>query len=280
MSAMTESSGFFANAMDTLQSFLAPSGGEVRKRPVRLHSDYYRKVADRILGATDATNLADLLDEASGDEQVFEELKAVPAPVQEPHPASIEQATSALNVSRLDAASLSAVLGVTSTARCEAGYEAFKSLIRRALRLTQNVKPFVDRFASPAIEPLPTPATEAGPRRRLSDLLYDERVPLTLRQMLASFVRMWIAAMAIGRAEERGEKVAPWLALALAEAFAQPSEALGETIERDLPTLLAAFVADANDRARLNSAATHWADEAAKSGEAVFFPLGGHAEDR
>ena len=255
-----------------LFALLAPQ----RKLPQRLRSVYGRTVTDRVLAARDLQDLNDHLDALSGDSEFWLQEKA-PDP---PAPPTVEQALKDLEASSLDMHSLAAVLGTAGADRCQEGHTAWKSIGRRAIEWTQGLQRFVENLRKLY------PSAPAAPRppavfKTIGEVLFGSELPLAVREELAALLQTFAAAAVIGRAEERGERLEPWLARGLADAFARtPERILANMRFERLPALLSAVLSSAVEKAALEEVVGAWRRDAEGNGQGVYFPLDthGHAQ--
>jgi hypothetical protein len=222
--------------------------------------EYTRTAADQVLGAEDHEHLLALLDDLSGDEAFWDDVSSAAE-----HAVERRGAAGAASRSEHDARIFRATLGATAAARCQAGDEALEAFYAE----------FTKILASIGAELVNATKVERRSIASMLHLLYDHDVPLFLRKMIARFLLALTSAMVISRAEERGERLAPWLALALAEMFAKPfEEALAAITSPQASTRLASSLGDdAQAQAKLSAALERWSEEAAASGKGAYFPV-------
>lgn len=240
-------------AIEKLLARLSSGGGTVR--PTRLKSAYGRAATDDVLAAANVDDLRERIDGLVVDEE-FWSVECSTATVPPADTSSFENA-------RIDIASLTAVLGSTAAERCRAGHEAYITVARAVRTFATNL------HKSSAKVELPAGGSKSYPH--VADFIYDVSVPALLRDAVLAFVGGAMAAIVIARAEERGEKLPPWLALELADAFAQPPlHGLATIASEDSLGLLVDSVADAK---ALGSAIERWRDRAILSARPIYFPF-------
>jgi hypothetical protein len=259
---------FDGRAIERTLALFAPV--HTASRPVRLRNEVQRGAADDILAAADRTDLENRLDAWCADDALW--ASTTSAAAQTTQPVDFDAA-------KLDMTSLSRVLGAAAAQRCAQGHSALLLLARFILSAKDGIAAAFEKAG------VRTPQPSPSPRRRdvkLSDVFYEPAIPLVARQAIAKFCRSMLAAMAIGRAEERGDKLDPWLALALGDAFAGTFEEwLALVRSGELPALFVSFVqglgSSASEGNRLREALERWRSEAVAKGESVYFPLSADA---
>src|SRR3954471_1354540 len=109
-------------AYESLVRLLCPDPAQ--ERPVRLLSEYARRVTEEVLKeTTDRDDLFQRIHALVGDLELFQSLQTLFRPSQA-KPSEI------LASAKLDLTSLTAVLGQTAAQRCERGFTALKILAR------------------------------------------------------------------------------------------------------------------------------------------------------
>ena len=251
-----------ATALDSLLQLLAPKA--LGNPPVRIQSAYAKEVADQVLAATDLEDLGERLDCLAGDEALWEQITRAEKAE------SWENIRTEIEGSKLDTESLNATLGPTATRRCEQGQEAIKTIVRRGEGLVAELKAIGSPSSGSSDDASIIPRHD-----RVIDYLYDLRVPASLRHGLMLLLRTAVATIVIGRAEEHGKKLEPWLALGLANSWAEAPERLagflGDTDR--LVVWLVSMVPEMVTSQGLRAAFEAWELEALSTGQGIFFPL-------
>jgi len=252
--------GLIASTLRSLVGLLAQSSAS--RRPTRLRSEYARAAADTVLAAESLEDLSDRLDALVADEEFWkQELPEAPSRVRPA--ADLDE-----NLPPLDMESLCAILGATSARKCEEGWEALALSLKRIKKLLTAVQ-----------RSLPTPDEHpaASERETLFDAVYDTPMPAALRRSLAAVLRMLVCTCVIGRAEENGRKLPPWLALGLATCWAEAPVRLAMMLG-DTDALIAwctkAFV-EASELQRVQQALLEWKQQACAEDSPIYFPLAG-----
>jgi len=191
-------------------------------------TDEQRRHADAILGAYDRQDAAEAIDEWITE--VAETLQFAPSDGGPSWGRSTENAAADLETAadeplKLD--SLRRVLGDGPVRVCEEGQEALVSLLRLLAALVRNRKALK---SSHEADGSPT-TTERNPSTA-RDLLYSDAMPLPIRRGFAGIARSFAASFAIARAEERVERLEPWLAMYLAETFRDGFRQVASAIDR------------------------------------------------
>lgn len=259
------------SAMRSLLSLLrAP--GQTSALPKRLESEYLRQAADMVLDAQSLEDLDERLDELIGDERVWEEMGANAAPSA---PKSTEEMATDVRAWKLDMESLTRVLGTTPARRCEKGLAAAKTAALNLLQVTEKLS-----ASLPAALDADAQDEDSGNRTAL-DLVYDLSVPSSLRELALGGLRVAATTLVIARAEERGERLEPFLALGLANAWAEGPEALAATTSSGDAMLawVGRLFAEAPVATAVEPVLDRWAADAEAAGASVFFPLRPDASD-
>lgn len=268
--ALQNAQGSLSQLLSALASVFAPasrSTGEATSRPVRLHSEKQRMAADEVLASSDLDAVLARIDALSGDEHFWDAAKLTAQETSDP-----DQVLARFEASKLDLESLTSILGTTATGICVRGFESMKYLARPVLLVAKNLRvapPGVPAEA-PSMAPRESPPS-AGP----VELLYNKRLPLAFRRGLALALCSVASAIVIARAEECGKRLEPWLALALAEAFADPPSRLAGRLQEPsgFAGLVDTILESAAANERLRAAFEEWRRQAEQSGDKVFFPL-------
>lgn len=250
--------GDLAAALRALLSLLAPPAQNA-SLPVRLTSDYARRAADEVLAAEDLEDLGERLDAMAGDEELWEQV----ARQSTPSPPSALSAT--FEGQQLDVVSLTRVLGPTATKRCLRAHTAMKAGIARLVALQAGFERagLLPEGWQPPDSPAPL------------EMVYDVSTPAALRRFLLGLLRWAAATFSIARAEEHGDRLSPWLALGLANAWSEGPERFEATVASS-DALIAWFVAifaEAKTAEELGAAFAQWRDAAHASTENVYFPF-------
>lgn len=249
----------FGTAFQSLLGLVNRGDSGDRTRPTRLKSESVRAAADEVFAAETRDQLRDLLDDLSGDERFLARLAERGSPSRGP---IVRQ----LSDVELDVESLEQVLGQTATARCVEGLATGKEAVAALFSL----------FSALEAAGLTGPGASADADRNgpggLYALAYDLSVPATLRRALAGLLRFAAASAVIARAEERGEKLEPWFALALADTWASGPESLADAMSSRGP-ILGAFVADIELTNKLDALLEQWQTRANEDSVAVFSPF-------
>ena len=231
----TPAASLLEGATALLERFIA-SVSASSEAPTRLKSAYGRTATDEVLQARDLADLSDRLDALSGDAEFWASEAPAPPPG--------TTVPGAIRSTTLDKPSLLRTLGHTAFQRCQEGQDAWIGI---AHILTQWAEP-IRKFRETQLPASP----KAAPKKDVVELLYDDKTPLVVRRELARVMFGFAAAMTIARAEERGQKLPPWLALALGEEFAKLPERLLSNMRSDhIPTLVAGLMSAVEDDARL-----------------------------
>ena len=262
--------------MDSVTQLLRMLYAAGRPSPVRLHTAYAREVTDLALAARSVEDLIEHIDVLASDARFFaEELAAAP-----PVPAmSVAEAME----SSLDVVSLDRVLGLAATQRCVAGWDALKTVADVVSRLAKVSKPVAP---PPPVDPeVATLQARITDVVSMIDLAYDPTIPEVLRQFIVGFLRWIVTSRVIARAEERGARLAPWLAWELANQYAASLIQFGalarsiwegntEPLTIAWNTLRADHQRSVDERAVLDSAAERWIAAARVAGDDTFSPFG------
>jgi hypothetical protein len=249
-----------AAIVESLSQFF---GATAEAPAVQRHlSEYMRAAADRVLAAEDREHLLALVDDLSADGVFWSDLSQAAE-------RSAEQSSVAPDITKvkLDMRSLVAVLGNTAAMKCEKGHHAIIALAEEWPKFKATMGVNIDEESN-------SPAAKSS-FVSMSDLVYDREIPLLIRQFIAKIMLSIASVIVIANAEERANKLDPWLGLALAEVFATPFEdALAAvTNQSALQSLHAYVVRDVKDQAKFEAVSARWRDEAAVSGENVYFPF-------
>lgn len=186
----------------------------------------------------------------------------------------VEDLQEKLKASRLNTSSLEATLGPTATHRCEQGWEAFKAVIRHA-------EGFIERLQSAdTTAPVLEWETAPPPRQRLTDQLYDADLPEGLRDGICLWLKFAVGMFVIARAEELRERIDPWLALGLANNWAEAPERTARLLSDSdaLMISLLGLASEATEAKRLTEAFAAWEQTALRSGQPIYFPFGPDGE--
>lgn len=259
-----------AAVLGSLLSFMSRPSGRNAGRVQRLSSAYARHAADEALGAADLQELLDYIDVLTGDEQIWlEEVGLDPRPPSLEKPPSLAGAADDIT---LDLDVLRRILGVGPVRRLEEGLAALKWDLH-------IVAAFLDSLPQPTFDE----ATAEDFRRFHADnptpygYLYDLKIPAVVRTVVTGLLRFFVVSMLIGRAEELGAPVAPWISLALADEWSSGPLQLREALHdaRALPLGLARLNEDAGSARELEALFRQWAAQASERSEkGWFFPFG------
>jgi len=121
---------------------------------------------------------------------------------------------------------------------------------------------------------------EGAPQRPISELLYDDTMPLASRQLLLELLRSEVLSLAIVSAIEEGERLEPWLSLALVQGVIQGVRAQLRLMA-SLPGVSvppALIPEDLRGAGQLTSdvteaAVTAWVEAAHRTGQDPYFPF-------
>jgi hypothetical protein len=240
-----------------------------------------------VLEASDLEDLKNRIDVLTVDERLWGEYKHIKA-----NKRATEEAPTSARGSKLDMSSLNTVLGQAAAERCQRGYEAQREVSRLVSQIVPKFKEIIADLRAQTTTETSKPEEEEEVSTRaeeeggdFSDLLYDSRIPLPARRELAGLYRTIAAACVIGRAEELGKRLEPWLAMGLADLFADSPlrlKGLWDSLPQTGPEfiakgaqLLAKLGEDEAERREMSAVADEWRRQAATSGEGIYFPLGG-----
>lgn len=238
--------------------------------PIRLKSDYARSKADEVLGAEDRQDLGELLELMAVDDHLWT-AEASPMPR-----AQMRDALLGLSGTPLEVGPLERVLGASGLARAQRSHAALQEFARRFVQWLD----FLEKL--PGWGRLANPAERKGPQplQGWRDTLYAPEIPLAWRQELLRALKSMAAACVIARAEEKAERLAPWLALALAEEYGQFFELVLPRMHlRALPSLVGQLFGNIVNEVRVRRAFDRWHREALAAGKAVSFPLDQPSDD-
>ena len=242
-------------------------GSHDAARPVRLTSAYARRACDGVLAAADKKDLGEALDDLVSDDRFWCELD----PPGERQP--LREINARFQLAELDTPSLTRALGVTAAERCLTGHTALKVIIARFLSLVESLRTVVDLEAASTARGA-RPGSTGG--ARMTSILYDLGAPRVVRRVTARFLTAMAAATVIARAEEREGRVDPWLAVALADAFAAPLERIRAHTEAErIPEGFDRLMRETDAARTFNVMLEQWCRDAEASGEAIYFPEGG-----
>jgi hypothetical protein len=225
------------------------------KSVVRLRSEYGRSATDEVLAATSLEDLSERLDALAVDSDLFD---------QEINPdVKVDWKAFRTAVSQpLDTPSLTRALGITAAQRCERGWKAFQS----AMPILERLK---DRFDK--LFPDRPTARQAARPSQLVDYAYDLSLAPAFRQVIGMTLRALAATYVIARAEERDQRLEPWLALGLADFWAEGPERLASALF-DTDRVIA-IISHFNKAERLDRVVEEWKLAAAASGEGIYCPF-------
>lgn len=249
--------GTFTQILQALFGLVTPAD----KTVVRLRSEYGRRATDEVLAATDLENLSDRLDALSVDPEFFDQeansevqidWKAFRDAVAHP----------------LDMPSLTRTLGITAAQRCERGWKAFQSAMPQLDRLKEH---FDEQFPS---RPSTGPRVAARPSQMIDDA-YDLRLAPALRHVIGLSLRNLAAACSIARAEEREQRLEPWLALGLADFWAEGPERLAAALfdREKVIAWFMAIIAHFDKAQHLDKVTGEWKQATVASGEGIYCPF-------
>jgi hypothetical protein len=266
-----------ASLVESILEFFKPKA--LRLVPDRGLSANMRSATDEVLAAVHREDLVERLDELAVS-AVLLEIEATPR--SNFSGGSIEEGLSRLlkrvEDSNLDLVSLTATLGATPTRQCERGFEAFRALLRMVVAfivafsgaLAHDPKTDDDKAAT---------KKDGGPRLEPVAWLYDARIPVSLRAGIGRFLRSLASTYAIARAEEQGAKLEPWLALALADSFAEgfvQAQFAAERAALDPASLVMLGETSRRKREQLELLLDQWRLKAAGAGGPYYMSKLGH----
>lgn len=202
-----------ASLFGAFDAFSTVLGATAKRPPDRGLSTELRSAADMVLQATDRDDLLEAIDELLVKDDLFGG-----PPSNEPE--WTDRKTVAARLERwssqpLEVESLRNVLGRTATAKCEEGQEALVVLLRFGSAMLKA------DFKAMGIEAPKFQRTRRSEKTSRSGVFYDLETPAPIRRATISLLRSFVTALVIARAEERGERLQPWLAMCLAESFAE-----------------------------------------------------------
>ena len=241
------------------------SGSSTTSTPVRLKSEYVRTLADRVLAANDLEDFNTLIDEMFIDENFWISFPGS-APV-EKESQRAKDFGQQIEEMEFDDTSLVRVLGIGPTTQCRRAFMHGKQIARDALVVAESLR----GFGIEALSRQSIPAKESRPEG-VVDLLYSPKVPISVLRLFRRALRILMAMVVIGRAEEHGKLLEPWLAQALAETFSR--DLLGFSWPVFLDWVGGIASSDEAKRFRGSRAAyAQWIDEAKQAGKGVYAPI-------
>ncbi len=232
--------------LSLLLGFFEPRSDDLNARATAVASQphHFDAFADKVLGASSVDDLSERLESVACDPSFW----AIPLPDQ----ATIKRARSRRHW-LLDRISppLRRTLGEEPMKIFCGGWEHVASFARAMV-------PVIQRASSGAM---------AHPTHTPVDMFYDTDVPIEMRRAMLALSKAIVAAIGVFRAVRLGNRLEPWLALALARRLA---DGVDEFLSKLLvvmqgPTKLAP------DPDEIGA----WHREAIASGKDVYFPLGG-----
>jgi hypothetical protein len=257
--------------LQALMSYLGPVAGQ------RIRTERGREGTDYVLSALDQADVAARLDALSGDVDFWaSEATWKPVPWRK---AEAELAEHKVNEQALDL-----VLGPPAAKRFLDGITALKRVFGDANRALEAIPRHINELARilagqvgrPFKPPTPPPPKSFG---ELAEFLYDTSSPRMAREVVAAALR-WVAViLVVGRAEDLGRRLEPWLALELGECaarFPEKTEAWIGTlnlVSASFPVLLVGKEA----ALRVEAALEAWSQQAGAEG--IYFPDGGPADE-
>jgi hypothetical protein len=258
------------NATTLIEGLFAMLRPRMATPPIRLRSAYGRTATDRVLEARDAQDLVDRLDALVGDGEFWEREKA-PVPATTP---SLEQAFATLEAASLDTQSLVATLGKGAADRCEEGHQAWKQIGRIFINWVRSLKDFAEKVKALAPGARPGVVAPAKSYSNASEMLYDNDVPIVVREELTKLFLGLAAAAVIARAEEWGKKLDPWIAHALADTFASvPERILANVGVERLPAMFLAILAGTFESRVVQDVFERWYRDSVAASTGIYFPL-------
>lgn len=220
-------SGAFAGA--NFLGAIAEIAGRLGQDQARVRgfgSPEIEALGDAVLSATSRTDLAEAIDEQSAHiDEAFASVRLNRG----------AREVSKLALTDLDASSLERVLGVAATNTCRRGFRALVDF----LELLSGMSPA--GFTPPS----DGEGLDEEWEVTFDSLIRNQQVPIPLRRGILKVAHSLVAMLTIARAEERGTKLEPWLALGLAEHFADGFVDTLESVRK--------FNAVARDRKRVEA---------------------------
>ncbi len=231
-------------------------------------SDYAHAALDRLLSAKNRATLQDRFDELLVDDEYFEHERSELSDA----PPAMQEGLAQLDRFTLDMPSFVAALGRPAALRLSRGFDDLKIACHGLVRILEDLQRVIESYTG---EPLIQKPLRAGSVKP-SDIYYDVRIPLAARKQWAVFMRGGMAWCASLRAQERGVKLASWLALALAEMFADMSADLkrNTSLEQVFRAIMMLVQPSAEPGMQaFRTAVEAWRRDAVASGQGVYFPL-------
>lgn len=227
-----------------------------------------RAAADHVLAGAPLQELRDRIDALAVDYEVWEAEMEAAHRKNAARPVELPKS--------LDMPSLTATLGAPAAKRCQAGFSAMLMALEK-LHPAFKALPIESILsqAKAGREHLQGTPYEVQKPRTLIDLIYDVNIGSAARAAMMKLQRSLTAALVIARAEEHGQRIAPWLALALADIWAEAFEQCLEVVSDSTSFIewVGQLFASIGDGMELHKAIDRWRREAAAEGSGVYWPL-------